>query len=143
MKKITLIIILLGGVLFGNAQDKKKGIKFETGTFSEILAKSKTEDKFVFVDVYAAWCPPCKKMAKDVFPLESVGNYFNENFVNAKFDAEKGEGIEIAKRYKVTGYPTFLLLDSSGEVVGRFSGGASAESFIAKVKSLKAIALKK
>ena len=39
-------------------------------------------------------------MATQVFPQEKVGNYFNKTFVNAKFDAEKGEGIDVAKKIR-------------------------------------------
>ncbi len=143
MKKITLIMLCLGAFLFGKAQDNSKGIKFETGTFSDILAKAKAEDKLIFMDVYATWCGPCKQMSKNVFPLEKVGTYFNKGFVNAKFDAEKGEGITLAKRYKVTAYPTFLLINGDGELVGRLVGGASPDSFIKKIEALKVKALKK
>jgi hypothetical protein len=37
-------------------------------------------------------------------------------------DAEKGDGIALAKRYKVKGYPTFVLLNGSGSVVDYWSG---------------------
>ena len=136
-------MICLGAFLFGKAQDNNKGIKFETGKFSEILAKAKAEDKLVFMDIYATWCPPCKQMAKNVFPLEKVGNYFNKGFVNAKFDAEKGEGVALAKKYKVTAYPTLLLINSSGELVGKLVGGQSPDALIAKIEALKVKALKK
>ena len=143
MKKITLIIMCLGAFLFGNAQEVSKGIKFEASKFDQVLTKAKADDKLVFLNISTSWCPPCKRMAKDVFPMESVGNYFNKNFVNLKVDAEKGEGIALAKRYKITGYPTFLLLNSSGDVVGRLVGGAAPNDFIAKIEALRVNALKK
>ena len=61
---------------------------------------------------------------------------FNKTFVNAKFDAEKGEGVDVAKRYSVKAYPTFLILDSDGEEVGRIVGGADADRFIEEVRKV-------
>lgn len=119
-----------------SAQDK--GVKFEQGTLKELLSKAQAQDKYLFVDVYATWCGPCKYMAGRVFPQEAVGNYFNKTFVNAKFDAEQGEGIEIAKKYGVKGYPTFLILDGTGKEVGRIVGGDDADAFIKKVQGVVA-----
>ena len=111
-----------------------KGTVFEKGTLKELLAKAAKEKKYLFVDVYATWCGPCKAMATQVFPQEKVGNYFNKTFVNAKFDAEKGEGIDVAKKYGVRAYPTFLILDKDGTEVGRIVGGADGDMFIEKVQ---------
>ena len=44
-----------------------QGIEFSHGTWKEVLAKAKQEDKLVFIDVYTSWCGPCKKMAAKVF----------------------------------------------------------------------------
>ena len=33
----------------------------------------------------------------------------NTRFVNVKLDMEKGEGRELAKKYQVKVYPTFLI----------------------------------
>ncbi|MFR3488801.1 MAG: thioredoxin family protein [Alistipes ihumii] len=90
----------------------------------------------MFVDVYATWCGPCQIMAKQIFPQQKVGEFFNKTFVNAKFNAEKGEGVDVAKRYSVKAYPTFLILDSDGEEVGRIVGGADADRFIEEVRKV-------
>lgn len=58
----------------------------------------------------ASWCGPCKMMDRNVFVKKSVGDYYNSTFVNARFDMEKGEGIEIAQKYMVRSYPTYLFL---------------------------------
>ena len=47
---------------------------------------------------------------------------------------EKGEGIDIAKKYNIKAYPTFLILDPDGKVVGRVVGGGKLEDFTAKVE---------
>ena len=100
-----------------------QGIHFETGTFSEALSKAAKLKKPLYVDVFTTWCGPCKMMAKNYFPNKKVGDYFNEHFVNFQIDAEKGEGLVVAKKYAVTGYPTNLFLDGkSGSVVYRTSG---------------------
>lgn len=134
MKKIIFIAVM---ALFVSVSSfAQSGIKFESGSLKTILAKAKAENKLVFMDVYASWCGPCKRMASDVFTVKRVGDYFNSTFVNAKFDAEVGEGVEVAKKYEVKSYPTFLLLNAEGEVVGKMIGGSDADDFIKKIKDL-------
>lgn len=65
-----------------------QGVKFESGTWKEILTKAKTENKTIFVDVYTKWCGPCKHVSETVFPQEKLGEYYNSRFINFKIDAE-------------------------------------------------------
>lgn len=109
------------------------GILFENGTFAEILAKASQENKPVFLDCYTTWCGPCRTMSDKVFVTKPVGDLFNKRFINAKIDMEKGEGIELAKKYSVSSYPTFLILDGEGNLVHRVIGAASGEVFIEKM----------
>ena len=69
-------------------------------------------------------------MDKNIFPQAEVGTFFNKNFVNAKIDMEKGEGLDIAKRYGVNVYPTYLFVDGNGELVHRLVGSMEAPAFI-------------
>ncbi|HMZ33688.1 MAG: thioredoxin family protein [Chitinophagales bacterium] len=107
------------------------GMQFENGaSWQQILDKAKKENKFIFLDAYASWCGPCKWMAKEVFPKPEVGEALNPNYVNAKIDMEKGEGIELAKKYNVRSYPTYLFFDANGELVHRSLGSMPAADFI-------------
>ena len=127
MKKIiSLFIFCLSLSLFS-----QETIKFENLTFKEILAKAKAEKKLVFMDAFAVWCGPCKLMEKNVFTLPAVREYYNANFINARFDMEKGEGREIAAKYAIRSYPSFLFLNGDGEVVLKNYGYMDEENFIA------------
>ncbi len=119
MKKYLILLaftMLLGSNSFG------QGIEFTHGTWKEIKAKAEKENKLIFMDAYAEWCGPCKKMAKDVFTQKEVGDHFNAKFVNVKMDMEKGEGIGLSQDFGIQAYPTLLFINSDGDVVHRAVG---------------------
>ena len=129
MKKIILLpIYFICFSIFA------QGIKFEEKSFNLILAKAKKENKIIFLDAYASWCRPCKLMEKTIFPLQSVGDYYNSNFINMKIDMEKGEGIDLAKKYNVNAFPTYLFINGDGEVIYSNVGDMGEEDFIQLAK---------
>lgn len=106
---------------------------FRDLSFKEAVKVAKKEGKLVFIDFYTSWCGPCKMMAKDVFPQKKVGDYFNAKFVCLKLDAEK-EGKELAGRFNVSAYPTFVVVDTDEKVRVQLKGAMDAEKFINKVE---------
>lgn len=123
-----LLISLLLAV--GSYQAYAGGIEFFTGTYDEALELAKAEGKLVFVDAYAVWCGPCKRMSTQVFPREDVGEFFNENFVNLKMDMERGPGKEFGRLFPVSSYPTLLFIDPQGQLVQRVIGAQDPKNLI-------------
>lgn len=112
-----------------------QGIEFRDLALDQAVEQAKSEGKYIFIDVYTDWCGPCKMMDKQVFTLAEVGQYFNQKYVNLKYNAEKGEiGPEVAKKFGVKAYPTFLILDSDGNLIHMFAGGTLGVQFIDKVE---------
>ncbi len=109
---------------------KAEGIQFEEKSFDELLAQAKAADKLIFIDAFTTWCGPCKMMSSKVFPREDVGAVYNERFVNAKIDMEKGEGPGLAQRYSVMAYPTYLFVNGDGELVHKGLGYIPAENLL-------------
>ena len=130
MKKSIYSICFIA-ILYSQLLSQNKGIVFEHGNFKEIKAKALKENKLIFIDAYTSWCGPCKYMAKNIFTNDTVADYYNKNFVNAKIDMEKGEGIEIAKQYDVRCYPNLLFVDGNGKIIHRVAGSMSPKEFIA------------
>lgn len=130
--KIKLFVFCLWAIL--PSVGFSQGIRFETGSFQEAVDKALREGKMIFADVYTSWCGPCKTMARDVFTRPEVGKFYNRYFVCYKINAEKGEGRELAARFKVNCYPTLLYLDPRQQIRHRFSGYVAPEEFIRRGK---------
>ncbi len=143
MKKIVFSMLFFGIATVVMAQEK--GMHFEHNTsWQKVLAKAKAENKYIFVDCFTTWCGPCKMMSSTIFPLEEVGSFYNKNFINIKIqlDTTKNDseevkswfaaGKEIATKYDVRAYPTYLMFNPNGEIVHRAVGSSDATTFLAK-----------
>jgi thiol-disulfide isomerase/thioredoxin len=105
-------------------------MKFFEGSWKELLNEASKQNKPIFLDMYTDWCGPCKLMAKNIFTKENVGAKYNPLFISYKVNAEKGDGIEVAKKFNVSVYPTFLFLNSHGYLIHRVEGEREAGPFI-------------
>jgi thiol-disulfide isomerase/thioredoxin len=108
----------------------KTGIHFTDSSWQALLTKAKNEHKLIFMDAFTTWCGPCKWMDKNVFPDATVAAIYNRNFINAHTDMEKGEGIDLRKKYEIKAYPTFLFINGDEEVVHKAVGQSSVTEFI-------------
>jgi len=143
MKKLLLILFLLPQILFA-----QEGMKFVHGkTWNEILKQAAKEKKYIMIDAYTTWCGPCKYMSNTIFPMPEAGKFYNANFINVKVQMDKTEAdneeikswyataAEMEKKYNVMVYPTYLFLNSKGELVHRAVGSSDVNGFIEKGKS--------
>jgi len=125
MKKAVLLF-----ALFFISSTAFSQIDFQKGSVSEILAKAKSENKLVMVDVMTDWCKWCIELDNKVYAKKDVSDFANANQVNYKIDAEKGEGVDFAKKYKIQGFPSILFLDGDGNEVDRIYGYVPAKDFL-------------
>ena len=132
----TLVIIMILGLstsMKPNKNDESKnttGINFYQRGWGYALEQAKSENKLIFLDIYATWCGPCKRLKANTFTNAEVGNLYNSNFINVALDGEKGEGLMLARKYGVRGYPTLLFVDQTGKVVARTAGYHDPDEFI-------------
>jgi thiol-disulfide isomerase/thioredoxin len=130
MKNYITAFGFLLTIALSSALAQNRTIEFDHGTLSELLAKAKKENKMIYIDCYTSWCGPCKWMAKNVFTNDTVADFYNKNFINAKIDMENGEGIEIAKKYAIRAYPTMLFINAEGIQMHRTCGSSPVKKFI-------------
>lgn len=135
MKKY--FIFLFAVFVISTSVAQHRAIQFQHDRpFEEILSEAKKDKKLIFFDAYTSWCVPCKQLAKDVFTVDSIADFFNNNFINVGYDMEKGEGISLKKRYNsdIAAYPTLLFIDGDGTIVHKIVGAPSVKEMIALSK---------
>lgn len=105
-------------------------INFVDRSWESILATAREENKSVFIDISASWCGYCKRMKSRVFNDPDVAEYYNSTFINVAVDGQKEKGRELADKYNVKGYPTFVFLNPDGSLALIKSGYHNKEKFI-------------
>lgn len=107
-----------------------EGIKFFEGGWDAALQKARAEHKPIFIDIYATWCGPCKMLKKNTFTDKAVADYYNTHYINLSFDGENGEGVMMAQKFSITGYPTLIILNEEGGLLKMQAGFLPPADFL-------------
>ncbi len=119
-----------------------KGAKSKSFTLEDIngemVSLEDFKGKYVYIDLWASWCGPCKAEVPHLAKLE--GDYHDNNvaFVSISTDANKkqwekavakmslggtqlivGEDQSFLNAYRVKGIPRFILIDPNGCIVDK------------------------
>lgn len=109
--------------------------------------------KYTLLDFWGIWCGPCKAVVPDLKKLQESAAENDFQIVSIAYDRkveevtdflqsedihwinlfDDMENSKIAGKFKITAFPTFILLDDKGKIVFRGSGG---KEVLERVKSL-------
>jgi thiol:disulfide interchange protein DsbD len=100
-------------------------------SLDKALAEAKKDRKLVVIDFYAEWCGWCRVMDEETYTDAKVREKL-AGFALAKIDTDQDEAT--AGRYGVSGLPTTLVVDESGQEVARRIGYVAADEFLKFLK---------
>jgi len=100
------------------------------------LERAGSEKKLVMVDLYTDWCGWCRRLDQTTLSDSDVQKSL-ARFVSVRLNADK-DGMDLARRFNVDGYPTILFLDARGDEVGRIPGYLEPRPFLAVVEQILA-----
>jgi len=128
MKKIFAFVI--GLTLFASSSAGFAEVHFKDLAFADALKQAKKEKKIIMVDYYTNWCGWCKRLDRDTYSSNELGKYADSNIVSLKLNAEAGEGIGLAQKSGITGFPTIIFYNADGKEIHRVVGYKPAPGFI-------------
>ena len=128
MKTIMMVGLCMALTASGDAE-----IKFLRGKLAEAVNKAEETKKPIMVDFITDWCRWCDTLDARTYSNANVADYINKHVVPIKIDSEKGEGIDIAKKYGVMAYPTILFIHPNGDEIDRILGYVPTEPFLKTV----------
>jgi thioredoxin-related protein len=101
-------------------------------SFAEAIAEASQQDKHILLYFTGSdWCLPCLKMDQEVLSQKRFSKFASKSLILVKLDFprrkklsanEKAQNDQLAKKYGIQGFPTFVLVDSSGKEVRRQEG---------------------
>ncbi len=106
---------------------------FRAIAFDEAVAEAGREGKIVFLDFYATWCPPCRRLDAVTWKDPEVAAWLEANAIPLKIDAERNTAL--AERFMVEAYPTLVFLDADGTELRRVLGYRDPAAFLLEARS--------
>jgi thioredoxin-related protein len=104
------------------------GIAWFDGNVDAAFAAAKAQNKPVLLYWGAAWCPPCQQLKSTVF-LRPDFIEKTKLFVPVYLDGDEPGAQQAGERFRVTGYPTMVVLDTEGHEIQRIAGTMDLAQF--------------
>lgn len=117
-----------------------------TTDYEAALAQARNEGKQVFLFFTGSdWCGWCKRLDGEILSTREFKEYAASKLILVKLDFPralpqsdqvKAQNSQLAKKHRIRGYPTVVILDNSGKTLGSLGymeGGPNG--FIAKLQS--------
>jgi thioredoxin-related protein len=120
--------------------------------FNKAQQEAKASNKLLLVNFTGSdWCGFCIMLDRQVFSKPEFKDYANKNLVlleidfprmggprwKAQSDALRKQNEELAVKYQIYGFPTIVVLNGDGKMVGELGYMDGPTSFIAELEKLR------
>ena len=118
--------------------------------YAEAQAQARAENKLLLINFTGSdWCPPCIMLEKQVFSKPEFAEYATKHLVLLEVDfprrkelaaEQRAANVKLAGEYGIEGFPTVIVLDSSGKPLGKFGyvPGLGPDKVIAVLEEARA-----
>ena len=113
--------------------------------YDDALAEAKASGKLVLANFTGSdWCKWCVKLENDVLETEEFEQWSTDRVVLLKLDyprsgnqtdAIREQNDSLKKKYQITSFPTVLMLNGDGNVVGKMGYMPQPSAWISRVES--------
>jgi len=143
---MAIVLVVASGIVQAGVRTEGAELGQWTQDVEAARALAKAEGKYLFMNFTGSdWCHWCQMMDKHVFTQPGWQAWAKQNLAMAFVDRPKAKGLvpeqyrkrnkDLCKQYKVTGYPTFVILGPDGHEAGRLGTlrGGNDYNFVTNV----------
>jgi protein disulfide-isomerase len=144
MKNILVALCLALLASEGRAQSEPVTLTWREDYVAAAAEAARTNRPLLLNFTGTDWCVWCHRVRDEIFQTQAFAKYAAESLVLVELDFPRGktlppelkkQNLALAEKYGVTGYPTLILVDSSGKELARLGymqGGP--KTFIRELK---------
>ena len=103
------------------------------GDLAKAKAKAAASGKPILMEFSASWCPACRAVKRNVWPLKRVADVVNSQVIPLTVDVDTQK--QLVGKYHVNAIPAFIVTDARGRVLARAEGYLDADGVIALIRS--------
>jgi thioredoxin-like negative regulator of GroEL len=91
--------------------------------------------QLVLVLVTTSWCPSCRILERSLASPRVRASLASQR--RLAYDAEAGEGVDVARRYNAIAFPTLLVLGGDGRERGRVTGDLPPDALVRALERIR------
>ncbi len=126
MKKALFLLLTVLSISCGLVSSNQEPNELWITDVNQAIALSKETGKPIFAFFTGKeWCSWCKKLENKILSKDTFINYAKENLILLELDFPRGrrdlpqEQINLARKFRIQGYPTVILMDSETNQLGQ------------------------
>lgn len=131
LSSLVLVLAALAGGAVPLAAETRGGVDW-LSDYQMALEEAAMTRRPVLLTFYTGWCGWCRKLEATTF-RDPAFQDLARLMVPVRVDAEKERGL--AALFRVTGYPTTIVVSRRGQEVGRLIGYQPAARFVPSIRS--------
>lgn len=127
IKPLLLLFIIFSITVYSLVAQNKtysstsSTVEWQSYTMEEALETAANQNKDVLLYFYSDDCNACEDVQQTVSADHEIAGAINQ-YVPLKIDGESTLGKELREEYDIIAYPSFVFIDSEGEVFGNIIG---------------------
>lgn len=99
----------------------------DKNNFKAVIAES---NQPIFIDMWAEWCRPCKKVEP---VIKELAKEYEGKMRFAKLNVDENQSL--AMEYGVLSIPMFLIMDNNSNIIESFVGAIPKNKFINHIEA--------
>jgi len=133
MNRWRALGLFLAALFLSSAAQAENDLEWKSWS-KDLFSISKTENRFVILDLAAVWCHWCHVMEETTYRDKAVGSILKQSFVTVRADQDANP--DLSSRYGDWGWPATIIFSPEGNEIVKRAGYIPPDEMVALLKAV-------